>query len=197
MSREKQASNADDVSIQNKMKILFVRHGETDTNIKEKQGEAIIEDDAPLNENGKKQANDVARQLKNERIDAIFTSPYKRATETAEIIAQFHHVPIIKLNELRERSCGTLVGDRFHELFDFDKDIRGDGIEPVGDFFQRVYNTIEKIRASGYNNIIVVSHGGVSHAFRAYFNNLEWKGNLRVDRLKNCDFRVYWAEKTS
>lgn len=32
------------------MKIIFVRHGETDTNLLEKQGKAILENDAPLNE---------------------------------------------------------------------------------------------------------------------------------------------------
>ena len=177
------------------MKITFVRHGETDANLKELAGNKAIENDAPLNEKGKSQAADVAKRLKDEEIDAIFASPYIRALETAGEIAKYHDVPIIKLDELKERRCGTLVGDEYHDLFDFDKDIHGEGIEPIRDFFQRVYDAVDTIRASGYNNVVVVSHGGVSHAFRAYFNDLEWKGNLRVDHLHNCDTRVYSSEK--
>ena len=176
------------------MKVIFVRHGQTDTNIKEKLGEAIAEDDAPLNAKGLEQAKIVASKLKNEKVDVIFSSPYRRAVQTAEEIAHFHKVPIVKLDGLKERNCSVLVGDRYHELFDFDKDIRTDDIESVGDFFPRVYSAIEQIKSTGYQNVIVVSPGGAAHAFRAYFNDLEWKGNLRVDRLDNCDFRVYHAD---
>ena len=173
------------------MKMIFVRHGQTDTNVKEKLGEAIAEDDAPLNAKGLEQAKIVASKLKNEKVDVIFSSPYRRAVQTAEEIARFHKAPIIKLDGLKERNCSVLVGDRYHELFDFDKDIGTDDIESVGDFFQRVYSAIEQIKSAGYHNVVVVSHGGVSHAFRAYFNNLKWQGNLRVDHLDNCDLRVY------
>ena len=61
------------------MKIIFVRHGETDTNLLEKQGKAILENDAPLNERGLEQAKEVAEKLKNEKIGMIFCSSYKRA----------------------------------------------------------------------------------------------------------------------
>lgn len=173
------------------MRLIFVRHGQTDTNLREKAGQAIVEDDAPLNEEGLKQAKEVALKLKDEKADVIFVSPYKRAMETAAEIAKYHDVPVIKIDDLRERKAGTLVGDRFHELFDFEKNIEADDIESVRVFFTRVYGAIEQILASDYQNAIVVSHGGVSHVFRAYFNDLEWKGNLRVEHLKNCEYKIY------
>lgn len=181
------------------MKIIFVRHGETDRNVKERASEQIATDDEThhLNANGRKQAEQVAEQLKNEKVDAIFTSPYNRATETAEAIARYHkNAPVVKLKDLRERG-GTLVGDLWHESFDFDKisehadDPRFGSVEPVQELFERVYSAIEQIKDYGYQNVVVVSHGGVHHAFHAYFNNLEWKGNLRIDKMYNCDVRIY------
>lgn len=173
------------------MKIIFVRHGETDTNLLEKQGKAILENDAPLNERGLERAKEVAEKLKNEKIGMIFCSSYKRALMTCREINKFHQVAVDVLYDLRERDCGDLVGKDFHDLFDFDKNNKDEGIEPVYDFFDRIYRVIRHIELSGYDNVVVVSHGGVAHAFRAYYNNLEWKGNLRVDRLENCDIRVY------
>lgn len=173
------------------MQIIFVRHGETDTNLRHKQGLPIIDDNAPLNQKGIEQAKAVAEKLKSAKVDVIFTSPMRRAAETAAEIAKFHPVPFIELENLKERGCGVITGSAFHDLFDFDKDIRGEDIEPVGDFFRRVYTVMDRIKASGYENILVVSHGGVYHAVNAYFKNLAWRGNLRTDRLKNCEFRVY------
>ena len=59
------------------MKIIFVRHGETDTNLLEKQGKAILENDAPLNARGLEQAKKVAEKLKNEKIFMIFLTSIK------------------------------------------------------------------------------------------------------------------------
>lgn len=173
------------------MKFIFARHGQTDTNVKSERGEIILEDDAPLNATGLEQAKAVAQALKNEKVDAIFVSTYKRALETAKEIAAFHDTEFIKMDSLKERDGGDLVQERWHDLFDFDKNLGGGDIETVGEFFQRIYDTIDQIRESGFNTVIVVSHGGVYHAFQAYFEKLEWKGDLRIGRLKNCKYRVF------
>ena len=173
------------------MRLIYVRHGQTDTNVKELQGEEIFESDAPLNATGILQAQSVADELKDEKIDAIFTSPYTRAKQTAEIINRFHNAPVIELPGLRERSAGTLTGPAYHDLFDFEKKIKQPDVESVDVFFKRVYEAIDTIKTYGFKNVIVVSHGGVHHAFRAYCKGLKLEGNLRVDRVGNCDYRVY------
>ncbi len=69
------------------MKILLVRHGETDWNVQKKiQGKT----DIPLNEAGVRQAEELAEKLAGwERpIIGIYTSRLKRAAKTAEIIAK-------------------------------------------------------------------------------------------------------------
>jgi probable phosphoglycerate mutase len=73
------------------MRLIIIRHGESEWNrIGRYQGQA----DAPLSELGLRQAEALAQRLRNEPIDAIFTSPLQRAAKTAEAVAGHHrHVP--------------------------------------------------------------------------------------------------------
>ena len=69
------------------MKLYFVRHGETEWNVKKKiQGKT----DIPLNENGIRQAKELACQLVEEDISVkhVYHSPQLRAAETARIAAE-------------------------------------------------------------------------------------------------------------
>ena len=64
--------------------ILMARHGETDWNRDQRfQGHA----DPPLNDVGREQARELAERLAGERLDAVYTSPLQRASETAAIVA--------------------------------------------------------------------------------------------------------------
>jgi broad specificity phosphatase PhoE len=64
--------------------ILLVRHGETAWNAEEVfRGQA----DIPLNKNGLKQAQLLGEYLSRKKIDAVYSSPLKRALKTAEAIA--------------------------------------------------------------------------------------------------------------
>lgn len=68
------------------MKLVIVRHGQTDANAKKLIQGRI---DNPLNKLGKKQANEAANVLIDSEldIDIIASSPLSRALETANIIA--------------------------------------------------------------------------------------------------------------
>jgi isoleucyl-tRNA synthetase len=75
---------------------ILVRHGETDANKKNEIANSIasgtidvvLGSDFSLNENGVKQAEKAAEELKETKIDLVVASPYKRTKETAEIIAK-------------------------------------------------------------------------------------------------------------
>jgi broad specificity phosphatase PhoE len=63
--------------------LVLVRHGETDWNRDNRfQGHA----DPPLNETGHLQARALANDLRNGRHAALYTSPLRRARETAKIL---------------------------------------------------------------------------------------------------------------
>lgn len=81
------------------MKLYFVRHGETEWNVKKKiQGKT----DIPLNENGIRQAKELACQLVEEDISVkhVYHSPQLRAAETARIAAEALHATCIPLDGL-------------------------------------------------------------------------------------------------
>jgi phosphoserine phosphatase len=72
---------------QNALRLMLVRHGETDWN---RQGRFQGQIDVPLNPNGHQQANQAAEFLKSEPIDFAVSSPMLRPKETAEAILQNH-----------------------------------------------------------------------------------------------------------
>lgn len=66
--------------------------------------------DIPLSEEGRKQARLLAKRLKHEKIDVVYSSPLSRAYETANIINQHHKKEIVVLEDLREMCLGELEG---------------------------------------------------------------------------------------
>ena len=80
------------------MILYFVRHGETDWNVKKKiQGKT----DVPLNENGKQQAKELADMLLDRKKEGTlqvvraYTSPQLRAAQTAQEAAIALDIPCI------------------------------------------------------------------------------------------------------
>ena len=67
------------------MKLLIIRHGQTDGNVKGLvQGAGL---DLPLNETGRAQAAAAAEKLLSLHLPVIYSSTMLRARQTAEIIA--------------------------------------------------------------------------------------------------------------
>ncbi len=90
------------------MKLILVRHGETYWNKERRvQGGGS---DTELSEAGLKQANKLASWLKDKNIDAIISSPLKRAVSTAKAIASQHQLPVEIDAGLKEISFGELEG---------------------------------------------------------------------------------------
>ena len=62
------------------------RHGETDYNAQKRwQGQGI---DIDLNKTGLKQAEDLAEKMQHLGLEIIYSSPLKRARQTAEFVAK-------------------------------------------------------------------------------------------------------------
>src|SRR5213082_1136682 len=87
--------------------ILLVRHGETEWNRESRfQGHA----DPSLNELGREQAAELAAALAGERLAAVYSSPLRRALETAQIIAAPHRLDAVPVDGLREVDVGSWQG---------------------------------------------------------------------------------------
>jgi broad specificity phosphatase PhoE len=97
------------------MNLILIRHGETDWNrIGRCQGVA----DIVLNENGKRQAKELAESLKNHDIKAVYSSHLKRAHETAQEIAKHHSLSVQVDPDFQEMNQGDLEGLTFPDIRD-------------------------------------------------------------------------------
>lgn len=97
-----------------KTTLLLIRHGETTWNAQKKlQGNT----DVPLTAKGRKQAQAIARYLRDYPIDVIYSSPLKRARITAQAINTHHKVALFTDVALLERGFGKLEGRPYDEIF--------------------------------------------------------------------------------
>jgi broad specificity phosphatase PhoE len=88
-------------------RVIFIRPGETDWNRDLRyQGWVAI----PLNSYGKRQAQRLANYIRNIGVGALYTSDLKRATETAELLAEKLGSEPIADRRLRERDIGVWQG---------------------------------------------------------------------------------------
>ncbi len=87
--------------------ILLARHGETDWNRDFRfQGHA----DPPLNEVGRAQAAKLSATLAAEALAAVYSSPSRRALQTAEVVAAAHGLEPVEVEALREVDVGSWEG---------------------------------------------------------------------------------------
>lgn len=99
-----------------RLRMLIVRHGETDCNV---QGVIQGQLDTDLNAVGREQAKRVAAALANEHIDEVYASPLRRARDTATAIVQAHpnhahgRMSYWLDDRLKERGFGSLEGRTF------------------------------------------------------------------------------------
>jgi broad specificity phosphatase PhoE len=85
----------------------LIRHGETDWN---REGKVQGFQDVELNDLGRRQAEAVASSLREEEVQAVYSSPLKRALETAHVIAEAHGLNVILDDRLKELNQGVLEG---------------------------------------------------------------------------------------
>jgi probable phosphoglycerate mutase len=95
------------------MRLILVRHGETDYN---RDGIALGQADAPLNETGARQAAALEFALASEKVAAIYASPRSRTLATAGAIANPHGLAVIPEDRLIEMDVGELEGLTFPEV---------------------------------------------------------------------------------
>ena len=94
-------------SIAMPLRLILIRHGETDWN-KEEVFRGLS--DIRLNETGIAQAEATAESLKADLLEAIYSSPLKRALVTARRIALPHDMEVRLIDDLRDINYGAWQG---------------------------------------------------------------------------------------
>ena len=174
------------------MNICVIRHGETDWNA---AGRIQGREDIPLNENGRKQAEQCGLALKNQgEWDVVVTSPLLRARQTAEIIAELLNIAeIIVDDDLIEMDYGMASGKTREECAVLFPDGEWDVVESREVLRDRVYGAVMR-NADKFSpkNILLVSHGGAINALLAKMTDGEI-GSGKT-RLKNGCMNMFTYE---
>lgn len=187
------------------MELYIVRHGKTYWNEARKiQGWADIE----LTEEGREVAVLSAEGMKDIHFDAIYSSPLKRANETAKILKGNRDLPIIVDERIKEIGFGVLEGadflkirgdktSKFSSFFDAPEQyIAPEGGETFEEVTERASEFMKEIIEKHKNDerVMVVAHGAVNKAMMRYVRKNEvkdfWMGALQ----KNCGVAIIKCE---
>jgi broad specificity phosphatase PhoE len=173
------------------MKLILTRHGETIENKRK-----IMQGHMPgrLSKLGISQAKRLAARLKKEKMDAIFTSPLKRAADTARFIAKFHpDIPFILANELKEIDIGPFEGKPRHSI-DWDK--RNKGVESRSSMRKRVGRLLTAAyRKYPYGSVLFVGHNGINKALISVILNKPASEMNKINRLINTSVSIFEIRK--
>jgi broad specificity phosphatase PhoE len=191
------------------LKIYIVRHGESVDDIEDCYGGIA---DFPLTDAGRETAEKLASKLANTSIKILYTSPYKRAHETASIICKKLGCELKVIDDLRERnSYGVLSGvnkKKAEEIFsgilaklkyepgDFYSDELVTGAEPLDEFASRVREAFNKVveDGEGQNIIGIVTHGNVTRAIYRYILGIKTKVKPSLLAITVIDFQPVVVE---
>jgi probable phosphoglycerate mutase len=159
------------------MELLLIRHAEP-VRIVEADGPA----DPPLHERGRTQAELLGEWLATEPLDGIWSSPLRRARETAAAVAAHHglepqvdhelaefdkeatsYIPVEELKATRDERFVAMAEGRLEE-FDVDPKTFQAGVVAA---IERV------IEANPGRTVGVVCHGGVINAYLAHLLGID------------------------
>lgn len=157
--------------------LTVIRHGLTDWNEQERiQGLT----DVPLDEHELGQTYELAKRLEAKgKADVIITSPLARARQTAAILAESLHCPVVEEERLHERYYGAFEGKLVADIKQTDPAYYKDKIAyPIPG--AETYSQIEA-RLTGWlrdvlgqyrgKSVVVVAHTSIMRALRALLDN--------------------------
>lgn len=173
-----------------------MRHGETDWNKKKLvQGRK----DIPLNEYGRHLALETSYGMRQYQIDLAYTSPLRRAKETAEILLEGRNIPLYEDQRIQEISFGSYEGmscvDKtkeenlaFQKFFqDTGNYIPPEDAESVEQLYERTgefLKSLEESKKLKDKNLLISTHGA---AMTAMLNRM--RGSLSVEHFWKMKYR--------
>jgi len=181
--------------------ICIARHGETDWNAAQ-----ILQGwiDVPLNMHGRRQSHELADALAHERFSRIYTSPLRRASETADIIAERLGLAVpVRHDGLKERNFGAVQGRPKAELTESHPELMKEilrrnpaahfeGGESADHFADRVLGGLADIGAHNRGHrVLVITHGWVMDVITRHIRHLP---RTEVLNMKRKNIERLWIE---
>jgi len=147
-------------------RIIIARHGETDWNVGEVFRGRL---DVGLNETGLTQAEALGQHLAGIAVEAVYSSPLRRALDTARSVAAHHALEVSVAQDLVDFNYGVWQGlthqevkERYAELYhrwlaEPHLVTMPDG-ESLDDVAERTRQVVENVVASHEGTVVLVSH---------------------------------------
>jgi alpha-ribazole phosphatase len=170
--------------------LYLVRHGSIGA---AGQGRYIGSTDAPLCEEGERQAAALAERLRARTgLRRCLCSPLRRAVRTAEILGGATGLAPEIVPDLREIAFGSWEGRTFDEIRDsspdqverwarFAPDFAFPGGERIQDFLARVSRAAERLAAAEPEAVLAVTHAGVIRAMLCHLLDLPPRAYVAFD----------------
>jgi alpha-ribazole phosphatase len=173
-------------------KFILIRHGESVWN-----GERRIQgsQDPDLSPRGRRQSDLLVARLRthlSKRVTAVYTSPLRRAAETAERIGGALNLPTVSEPDFREMCLGRWEGMTVSQIQaafpgTYERWLQdplafpAPGGERLEAFARRVVGAFERMQAALPGaDLIVVSHGGVIKALLCHVLGLDMRSLFRI-----------------
>lgn len=182
--------------------IILIRHGNTDWNEEEIfRGRADVE----LNDIGIKQAQLLAQYLEGVPIEAVYSSPLRRALKTAEIVADPHHVDAMPTQELIDFDYGEWQGlshdtvkekykNQYAEWLNNPHLVKVPEGESLDDVSRRATSLVNQAIAKYQGTIVLVSHRVVHKVMICALLGLD-NSHFWDVRLDTCGITTFNYEK--
>ncbi|MCE9526986.1 MAG: histidine phosphatase family protein [Planctomycetales bacterium] len=146
------------------VRILLVRPGSTDF---DEQGRIKGTLDIPLSQAGSLQVTRIVQELRETKIDQVYSSPCRCAEQTAAILAGDHKLKVKKLTELQNLDHGLWHGKLidevrhshpkvYRQLQEHPETVCPPEGEPLGVAFDRVKAALERLLKKHRAGIIAV-----------------------------------------
>ncbi len=176
--------------------IYLVRHGESLSNITKRYSGIT---DVELSENGRDQALIAAMNLKDATISNIFSSPLKRAFDTAKIISKENNFDINKIaveKSLIEVNFGIFENMTWEEMRHSHREetekwirLRNKYKFPQGESYDDIIKRVSGFVDMVPDNSVVVTHFGVIQSVMLYLKIADDKDLWKYE-ISNCDIVV-------
>ena len=186
-------------------RLLLIRHLEPDRSV---HGRAYGSLDAPLSALALEQAAKLAQALESVRLDAVYSSPLRRALETATPLAVHRKLVPIVHEGFREIDFGEIEGSRYEEIEESSpvlfqswmSDPTGvtfPGGESFAELRLRVLAAAEEIRERHRGSAVaLVAHAGVTRTIVAASLSMPDEALFRLDQAYGAVSVIDWLGET-
>ena len=180
-------------------RLLLLRHGETyEPRLDAPMAGPDEDPQLPLTERGRERLREVAAWIARVPIESAYASPYRRAQETAQIVAEPHGLRVATLGALSELPLhpppGGTLRDVAHRYIGLVRDLAEhaphevllDGDRSLGDILDAALAEIRVAMERATGTVLVVAHGGLNRFLLGHWLGMPPERAIGIEQNFAC-----------